>query len=641
MDERIAYLMGQINRDTPDAAAYRALSEECRQDARTFEGKARFLERFAREIPIVADRSELIVGSMRIWRGRVESRNVGHIIVDYRFVLREGIAGLEGYALRLEGEYARGFKQALEAFKTYIRRHGESPNVHETAAKNCLALLEHAPGSFYEALQLVWFVHLFLHAEGMEAAVSFGRFDQYMEPFYRADRESGRLTQEEARRLLTCFWIKTNEGDESQNLTLGGDAENELTALCLEVTEQMHLPQPSVSVRFSKSSTQTIKTLTARIIVGGLGMPAVFNDAVIEASLRRLGVSDQDARNYAIVGCYEANADGCTFGTTANGSNIYLNRLLLDFLHEHSEEQAFASFEALYISFKDYVSRRYHSDIIEGFRVHWARIEEKASPFESLCMGDCLKSGRPAELGGCRYTMQGVNIVGLGTLVDSLYVLKRLVFEEKRYDYAFLLKQTFENFPQEDVRSACRRLPGKYGTDCVDTNDLARDMSNLLADLLDSEPIKPGVKAYGGLFVFTGDIYSAHEAATPDGRRDGERLSYGIAPSDSCTGRSVTSILSSAACLANDRFADGNPLLMTLEPSAVGEQGRILISLIDSYFEKGGFCLHFNVVGRDTLLEARRTPEEYGNLTVRISGFSAYFTQCNEAIQQALIERFV
>lgn len=641
MDERITYLMNRTNLDTPDIAAYRSLAEECCQEARSFEGKGRFLERFAREIPIVADKKEMLVGSMRIWRGRVEGRNVGHIIVDYRFVLREGIVGLERHVARLEGEYARGFARALEAFKTYIRRHAESPNVHEAAAKNCRALLEHAPESFYEALQLVWFVHLFLHAEGMASAISFGRFDQYMEPFYRADCESGRLTQEEARQLLSCFWIKTNEGDESQNLTLGGDVENELTTLCLEVTEQLHLPQPSVSVRFSKNSSQTIKEQAARIIATGLGMPAVFNDEVIESSLRRLGVSDQDARNYAIVGCYEANADGCTFGATAHGSNIYLNRLLLDFLHEHSDEKAFASFEALYASFKDYVSRRYHSDIIEGFRRNWALIEEKASPFESLCMGDSLKSGRPAEQGGCRYTMAGINIVGLGTLVDSLYVLKRLVFEEKRYDYAFLLKQTFDNFPQADVWAVCRRLPGKYGTDCADTNDMARDMSNLLADLLDSEPIKPGVKAYGGLFVFTGDIYSANEAATPDGRRDGERLSYGIAPSDIGVGRSVTSILSSAACLANDRFADGNPLLMTLEPSAVGEQGRILISLIDSYFEKGGFCLHFNVVGRDTLMEARRTPEEYENLTVRISGFSAYFTQCNEAIQQALIERFV
>ena len=536
MNSRIGHLKALTAKETPDIGAYLALTKQeyencCMEEIHR---KAHFLSCFAREIPVVIDEQELIVGSMRFWKALCPGRNMGHIIVDYRMILREGIGGVQKKLAKLTTQAAGAFREAVRAFSEWIGRYARAAGeLGMTAvAENCAYLTEHPPKTFHQAMQLVWFVHAFLHAEGKAAAVSFGRFDDYLYPFYKNDLETGMLTRDAAKELLQCFWLKTCEGDESQNLTVGGPVENELTYLCLEVTGELKVQQPSLSVRICDGTSKELWDRTVELVNCKLGMPAIFNDSTVIKALQNAKVAPEDAENYAIVGCYEANSDGNTFGTTANAGCIYLNRILMEFL---DLEQNYQEFNQFYEDFKKFFKKKYSRDILMQFRKNWQWIREHAvSPFQSACMGDCLETGIPAEWGGCKYTMAGINILGLGTLVDSLYALQKLVFENKICTYPEFIRQVKQNFPNETLAVTCKQLKGKYGTGNPETDTLARELSVLIADLVDQGEIYPGVVPYAGLFLFLQDITSKNDPATPDGRRQGERLSYGIGASDFC-----------------------------------------------------------------------------------------------------------
>ena len=651
MTERIKYLKENIRKKTADIAAYGEIKNKSYAESEGMDEifrKAKFLSDFAANIPIELDCRELICGSMRFWHGKVSGHgNMGHIIVDYEMLVNDGLFVIREKINKLSTNDSQAFREALDAFELFIKRYAdeaeklfltEGNTDMRRVAENCRQILNGKAQSFEQALQLVWFVHLFLHAEATSPAVSFGRFDCYLYPFYKNDLERG-VSKDELKELLGCFWLKTCEGDESQNLTLGDGEENELTLACLEVTAELRVWQPSVSVRINDKTTECVWNAITNLVKVGIGMPAVFNDSVIIKALRNLGVSEEDAKNYGIVGCYEANSSGNTYGTTACGGSFCLHDILLEFLF-HGEN--YADFESFYSAFLAFFKNKYNTDILEDFRARWERIKRDCvSPFQGLCFRDCLDSGFAAEHGGCKYTMFGINILGIGTLIDSIYCIKKLVFEEKRCSYEYLISQVKENFSDEELFLRCRGYQGKFGTDSEETNLLARELSLFIADLVDGGKIADGVIPYAGLFLFLADVVSAQYPATPDGRRAGERVSYGIAASDIAAGKTVTSVLNSSANIANDRFADGNPLMIRINKSEVGgEKGNVILkSLITSYFKNGGFHIQFNIVDVETLREAQKSPDEYSDLTVRISGYSARFTTLSETLQNALIER--
>jgi formate C-acetyltransferase len=651
MNERIQYLKDNIRKNTADIDAYREIKNKSFAESKGMSEifrKAKFLSDFAANIPVELDENELICGSLRFWRcDGSGSHNMGHIIVDYEMLINDGLPTVREKIEQLSTIDAKAFKEALTAFELFIKRYADEADARfalngnhdmNRVANNCRQLLRGRPENFEQALQLIWFVHVFLHAEGANAAVSFGRFDEYLYPLYKKDIECG-IAKEYLKELISCFWIKTCEGDESQNLTLGGGDENELTLVCLEVTTELKLWQPSVSVRINEKTTDQVWKAITDLIKVGIGMPALFNDTVITAALRNIGISEIDAENYGIVGCYEANPCGNTYGTTAAGGTIFLHNILLEFL---CSEKSYVTFSDFYSAFLEFFKTKYETDILNAFRWNWGCIKRDCvSPFQGLCFRDCLNSGLAAENGGCKYTMFGINILGIGTLIDSIYCIKKLVFEEKFCSYQYMVSQVKENFPDEELFLRCRRCEGKFGTDSEETNIIAQELSLFISNLVDSGIIEDGVIPYAGLFIFLGDVNSSDYPATPDGRRAGERLSYGIGASDIAFGKTVTSILNSSACIANDHFADGNPLMIRLNTSDVsGEKGdMILRTLISTYFEKGGFHIQCNVVDVNTLKDAQKNPEKYSDLTVRISGFSARFITLSASVQNALIER--
>jgi len=601
--------------------------------------KAAFLEAFAERIPVEPKDAELIMGSQRFVVNAGHG-NLGHIIVDYGRFLANGVDGMLVLAGGMRDcPNKEPFLRSLRAFSLFVKRHADACRLAglNDAAAVCERVSGQAPRSFREALQLLWFVHVFLHAEGSAAAVSFGRFDQYMAPFLKRDLLSGSLDFSRAKELLSAFFIKTCEGDESQNLTLGGtledgsNAENELSILCLETIGDLRLWQPSLSVRLHSGSSKEFRYAAAALAMKGFGQPSFFNDPTVVSSLHLAGVAKARAVDYGIVGCYEAAPQGDSCPLTVAG-RINLPATLLDFL---SSAPSCESFDSFLSSYKARLKSFYETDSLPSFegRLEALRLSG-SSPFEGVCVGGCLESGLCPEEGGARFSLFGVNVMGIGTLVDSLAAIKRVVFDEARLSLAELSAELAANFPSDSLRALCLGLPEKFGRDEPLSNSLAEELSKFVSDMVLSSRLG-SFRPYPGLFWFGGDI-AVKVQATPDGRRDGERLSYGCGPGET-EGLEATAVLKSVSSLFNAGFPCGNPLKLSFRRGDLDEAG--LLSLIDGFFKLGGFHLHVNVADASELKAALERPEEHLGLTVRISGFSAVFVKLDKAWQDAIIAR--
>jgi pyruvate-formate lyase len=636
--------------------------------------KARFLSVFANEFPVTVKEDELIVGSQRFtgpnFAGILDedkSRsmgfcgNIGHIIVDYGRVLREGIRGLREHIERMEPSDEiternhKAFEETLESFSIFIRRHGDSARLIAEPcsevrkkrqlfqiAENCEWIAERSPHTFWEALQLVWFIQIFLHAEANNAAISFGRFDQYMWRFLESDLQNEILTMESAEELLLCFWFKCCEGDESQNLIVGGideegcNAENPLSLLCLKVARELRVWQPSVSVRITPDTSDSFWQASLELCAAEFGMPSFFSDPVVTSALKALDIPSDRACDWGIVGCYEATPQGDTYGLTVGGGFV-LPDILLDFLDTGVET---LTFEELYQKFQSFFAE-YYAQQLKGYQNQWNSLRNNcASPFESICLTGCIESGLAVEEGGGRFNLFGLNILGLGTLVDSLLVLKNSVYDKQKLSLQEMRKQLKENFPDESLLMLCRNLNGKYGSDSEYSNKLAEELSGYITNLVVDSRLENGVRPYPGFFRFLADVY-APLPATPDGRRENDRISYGAGPGVFCKDSTPTTIVNSASHVAHDRSACGNPLMLSFNRDDIrGEDGlQRLRQVIETYFQKGGFHLHINIIDPSQLRAAQKNPMEYSHFIVKVSGYSARFTALDKRLQDAIIER--
>ena len=616
--------------------------------------KSAFLVDFAEKIPIRPLKNEWIIGSARFNRPRWSdyfskeewddigfSGNMGHIIVDYCHFLRNGIAGMKQMINKMPtGIKRNAFMESLDAFSFFIKRHANACKVYQEFSELsmiCERISVNPPETFHEAIQLLWFIQIFLHAESSAVAFSFGRFDQFMFPFLEKDLKKGILTEEKAKELISCFFIKCCEGDESQNLILGGTdevgrlAENKLSFLCLEVMKELKVWQPSLSVRFSQASSEKFINKSLELCLKGTGMPSFFNDDAVIASLQNAGIPEFRARDYGIVGCYEPSPQGDAYPLTVAGG-INLPQTLLDFLEKGSRCRDFESFIRGYkIFFKDYYKVKN-----KEFQTIWNRMaQESPSPFESICVRGCIESGLAAEEGGARFNMFGVNLLGIGTLIDSLASVKKIVFEEKALTLSEFVTQIKSNFPDENICNICKTRPEKFGTDQKSTNQMARNLSDFFADTVLKSPLEKA-QTCPGFFWFGQDI-NIKMPATPDGRKQDERVSYGVGPSEHDKKLSPTSILKSAANIAHNKAACGTALILSFRANDIDI--KRLYSLIKVYFKKGGFHLHANITDAKVLQNAQKNPDKHSDIIIRISGYSARFSTLTKEWQDAIIAR--
>ncbi len=586
----------------------------------------------------------------------------GHIVHDYRALLECGTRGLREQiaAAREEADTEaatnlEAFDEAMRALATYIRRHAraarESARQLEGAeaqrwaqtADDCEELIEGMPNSFRQALQMVWFAHTFLHAENPSVAISFGRIDQYLWPYLQQDIEAGRIDMQTAFDLVCAFFLKCCEGEESQNALLGGvgehknDAANPLSLLMLAAMKEMNTFQPSISVRVHPLTSDEFVQAACELAACGYGQPGFMNDGVVTAALGAVGIPPQDAWNWGVVGCYEATVQGACYPNTVLG-HPHLVKALAEYMATATAQSA-PGFEEFMDGWWEHLGGVYEQELALA-QERWDRMAEHApSPFGSVLMRGCIERARPLEQGGADYNLVGFDILGLGTLTDSLLAIRELVYGSRELTLRELTETMSAGYPDEALRLRLRKLPHRYGTDSAASNELCRQLSEKIALMVLDSRMSHNVRPYPGFYWFSGDIYNV-DMPSPDGRRAGDLISFGCGPA-SAVAATPTEVMCSSAHVAHELAANGNPLAITLQPSDVkGERGVGLIRhLVESYFAMGGSHVHFNVADAEMMRQAQADPENHANLTVRVSGYSARFVTVERQWQEALIER--
>lgn len=547
----------------------------------------------------------------------------------------------------------------------------------ESIIRVCQRVPAHAPETFHEAIQMYWFVHLgtIMELNGWDA-MNPGHFDQHLSPFYEKDLAEGRITRDKAKELLSCFWIKVNNQpappkvgitaresgtyNDFTNINIGGvtadgrDGVNEVSYLMLEIIEELHILQPGNSVHISSVTPNRFLHAAARVIRQGHGYPSVFNPDIYIQEMLRSGKSLKDAREGGCSGCIEVGAFGKEAYILTGYFNVpkVLEITLNNGFDPVSGRQAgpetgdpvnFKDFESFYQAF--YQQLKYFIDLKIKVNNYIDRMYALYTPatFLSVVIDDCIKKGKDYYNGGPRYNTTYIQCTGLGTVTDSLSVLKKHVYEEGAVKMGHLLYAINANFEgEEPLRQFILNHTPFYGNDDDFADQLALRVFNDLFDLIDNRPNgKAGGKYHLNMLSTTCHIYFGKVlGATPNGRLSGKSISDGTSPSHGCDTHGPTAVIKSLTKL--DHVKTGGTLLnLRFLPGLLKREEDIarLGSLIRSYFAMGGHHVQFNIVDTATLLAAREHPEEYRDLLVRMAGYSDYFNDMNDDLKQEVIER--
>jgi trans-4-hydroxy-L-proline dehydratase len=543
-------------------------------------------------------------------------------------------------------------------------------------AQVCSYVPAHAPRTFREALQMYWFVHLCVISElNPWDAYNPGRLDQHLYPFYKKEEEEGTLTREEAEELLQCFWVKFNNQPappkvgitlkesgtytDFANINIGGvrvdglDGVNDVSYLLLDVIDEMRLLQPSSNVQISKKSPQRFVKRACEVSREGWGQPSMFNaDAVIQ-ELVRAGKSIEDARCGGTSGCVEAGA----FGKEAYILTGYFNlpKVLeitlnngIDIMTgkkigiETGDAAKFKSYEELFEAFQKQL--KHFIDIkVRGNRV----IERLYAtlmpvPFLSVVTSDCISKGKDYNAGGARYNTSYIQGVGIGTITDCLTAIKYQVFDKKNISIAELMEALKQNFEgHEDILNLVKNKTPKYGNDDDYADSIMRQIFDTYYNEVNGRKNGRGGVHRIDMLPTTCHIYfGAVMGASTNGRKAQVPVSEGISPEKGADIKGPTAVVKSAAKM--DHLRTGGTLLnQKFDPSVVqGEVGlNNMASLVRAYFTMDGHHIQFNVVSKETLIEAQKNPDEYRDLIVRVAGYSDYFNNLDRVLQQEIIDR--
>ncbi|MBN1818967.1 MAG: hypothetical protein JW828_16520, partial [Sedimentisphaerales bacterium] len=547
----------------------------------------------------------------------------------------------------------------------------------ERVAEVCTRVPAYAPRNFHEALQAYWFVHLSVITE-LNTWDSFnpGRLDQHLYPFYKREIETAALTEEQARELLQCFWIKFNNQPappkvgitEEQSGTYtdfalinvggvkpgdGSDAVNDLSYRILDVVQEMRITQPSSCIQVSAKNPDRFLKHACRVIRKGFGQPSVFNTDVIIQEMLHDGKTMVDARSGGPSGCVTISAFGkesCTLTGYINWPKIF-DLAMNDGIDPNSgrrigpstgDVRTFTSFEQWVDAYKKQL--RYFVDLkiagnnlIERLYAHFM-----PAPFMSLVMCDCIEKGRDYHDGGARYNPTYIQGVGIGTVTDALSAVKYHVFEKKDLSIHELLAAIESDFEGQDVLlNKLRNHTPKYGNDDEFSDAITEEIFNAYYDVLNGRSNTKGGKYRVNLLPTTVHIYfGSVVGALPSGRKAGLPVSDGISPEQGSDTKGPTAIIKSASRIDHSRTG-GTLLNMKFNPQVLeGEEGITKMAhLIRSYFRLGGHHIQFNVIDANTLRKAQENPDQNRDLIVRVAGYSDYFVDLGRDLQNEIIAR--
>lgn len=632
----------------------------------------------------------------------MEQRAPGHTVLDgkiyekgfldFKEDIRRAIGALDfandprAYEKR---EELRAMDICCDAIITYAWRHAElarkmAQECHDPVRKEELLKIaeisSHVPArpprTFWEALQMYWYVHICVITE-LNTWDSFnpGRLDQHLYPFYKKELEEGTLTREDARELLQCFWVKFNNQPappkvgitlaesgtytDFANINVGGlkvDGScgvNDVSYLLLEVIDEMRLLQPSSNIQLSAKNPDHFLRKACEVIRKGWGQPSVFNADVVVQEMLRAGKTVEDARQGGTSGCVETGA----FGKESYILTGYLNlpKILEITLHngvdprtgkeigkKTGEPSSWATFEDLLRAYEEQL--RYFIDVkIKGNNIiEYLYAENMPCPFLSTIISDCIENGTDYNAGGARYHTRYIQGVGIASITDSLAAIKDLVFERQLLtadELVGVLERNFEDAPslREIAVSQCP----KYGNDDDRADEIMTRVFHMFFRLVDGRKSPTGGTYHIDMLPTTCHVYfGSVTGATPDGRLAGEPLSEGISPVQGRDKYGPTAVLKSASKM--DHVKTGGTLLnQKFSPEVLeGEEGlRALMNLIRAYFKLGGHHIQFNVINAQTLRDAQANPDRYRDLIVRVAGYSDYFCDLSRALQDEIIAR--
>jgi trans-4-hydroxy-L-proline dehydratase len=543
-------------------------------------------------------------------------------------------------------------------------------------AEVCRWVPANAPRTFWEAIQMYWFVHLGTITElnGWDA-MNPGHFDQHLTPFYEKEIQDGTLTRNEAKELLCCFWIKVNNQpappkvgitaqesgtyNDFTNINIGGlkrdgsDGVSEVSYLLLEIIEELHILQPGNSVHISGKTPDRFLKTACQVIRQGHGYPSVFNSDIYITEMLRNGKSIEDAREGGVSGCIETGA----FGKEAFLLTGYLNvpKVLEITLNngvdpltgkvvsiKTGDPLHFKSYGELYKAFIKQINYIVDQKVRVSNYIDRMFAKYAPAPFLSVVIDDCIKKGKDYYDGGPRYNTNFIQCCGLGTVTDSLAVIKKHVFEDGHFEMKQLLDAIAKNFKDEEwLRQFVLNKTPFFGNN----DDFADDIAvQVYEDLLSAIEGKPNIKGecfHLNMLSTTCHIYFGKVmGASPNGRLAGKSISDGTSPSHGADRNGPSMVIKSLSKLDQTR-SSGTLLNQRFLPGLVKRDEDItkLASLIRSYFTLGGHHIQFNIVDTATLLAAQKTPEDYKDLMVRMAGYSDYFNDMNTDLQQEIIER--
>ena len=620
----------------------------------------------------------------------------GHICPDCERWLKVGPAGLRLWAEEKyeQGAYEKslfygGVILAMEGAVSFMHRYadlarrmaeGESgekrQNLIEIACI-CDGLALRPAWNFRSALQSLWFLFVILQMESNASSFSPGRLDRILWPYFEKDVREGRLDSDQALELIECLWLKFNQIVYMRNahsakyfagfpigfnVALGGvddagkDFCNELSFLMLRAQKELCLPQPNLSVRLHPGTNDAFLKEAIRVVAKGSGMPQFFNDNAVIPALMSLGVSGEDARNYAIVGCVELTTHGNSLGwsdaamfnmnkvleLTLNGGKCLLTGKQLGLnLGELTDYECFEDLEDAFRRQMDHFMDRMIAacEVVE--RAHQ---ELLPSPFLSAVIRDCMERGMDVTAGGAHYNFSGIQMIQVANLADSLAAIKKLVYDEQRISRGELLAALRANFEgYEKLRAMLIHRAPKYGNDLDAADCHGVKWAEYFKARLSGYTNYRGGPCHTGMYTVSAHVPMGENlGASPDGRRAREPLADGgMSPVYGRDEAGPTAVLKSVSKLDKCLTSNGGLLNMKFLPSFFDtEQGvdkfaLFLRTLVDLEIPH----IQFNVVRREDLLDAQRNPEKYQSLTVRVAGYTAYFVELARELQNEIIAR--
>lgn len=514
--------------------------------------------------------------------------------------------------------------------------------------------------TFREAFQSYWFAYLALVFDDSGIEIPFGRLDQILWPYYRDDLAAGRLTEDEATELVEAFFIKASEmeyflhntaqriedGNSARmTLTVGGigrdgqDATNELSFIFLDVAGRAKTLQPDVAIRIHPKTPLAFYDRVMQVIASGANTLQLFNDEIVVSGLmRNMKIPIEDVRDYVVTGCVQP-LPFATYGSTC-ASHIYLPRTLLTFMTEN--KLAYKSFSEFMDAFKDFFRKIIAGDVAAIAAVDKAHLL-MPNPLVSALVPGPFEKGMDVKEGGSRYNLTGISLSGTGTLVDSLQAIETLVFKDQTHSLEQIMKMIKADFHGYEVerQRILNKVP-KYGNDNPEVDKRAGEFTRFVADELEQYTTFRGGRFLLGTHTEANHVlFGLLTGATPDGRHLGDPFSVSTGATSGRDRSGYTALLNSVLNIDFNRVSGGSAVNIRVNPKLLeGEsQLRRFGDMIRSYFKKGGPHIQANVVSTETLRDAQLHPERYGDLLVRISGFSARFVELTRETQNEIIAR--